>query len=95
MNVNGCDSVQWTEGTSWCLCVYVYACIHVLWIPTWFVSAGGIICLLLFFYLGFLDEITVKEPRGGYEIHIMPKLFPNTTIAVEEIYIFKISIVTY
>lgn len=37
----------------------------------------------------------VKEPCGGYEIHIMPKLFPNITIAVEETYIFKISIVTY
>lgn len=37
----------------------------------------------------------VKEPCGSCEIHIMPKLFPNITVAVEEMYIFKISIVPY
>ena len=74
------------------MCMFVYTFCGFLHDLFQLVELSAFYC---FFYLGFLDEITMKEPRGGYEIHIMPKLFPNTTIAVEEIYIFKISIVTY
>lgn len=52
----------------------------------------GLFQLVQFFFLFypvFLDEVTVSK----HEIHIMLQLFPNTSVTLEQIQIFKISVI--